>query len=185
MHGAWLLLFVTLWLVAVMLIVLVTGLIRRISALESAGPRDRLRYVAGPRVGYRLDVVDGFERLGAAERTGRGRIVLFHHATQESGDLVREIRRYLDAAPLPTSFDLVLVLDGYLPGVGETAAVEIVVDQGGEIAAAWEIPDMPFLVVMDGQGVVQMATLTSDPLGVVHLMTALATVPAPVVASGG
>lgn len=38
MHGAWIPLFVALWLVVVLLVILVTGLIRRISALEASQP---------------------------------------------------------------------------------------------------------------------------------------------------
>jgi hypothetical protein len=61
MHGAWIPLFASLWLVVILLVVLVTGLIRRVGALEARLLDERRDQQAGPSVGVSAPVVEGRE----------------------------------------------------------------------------------------------------------------------------
>lgn len=172
MHGAWILLFVSLWLVVILLVVFVTGLIRRTGALEGRLLRERRHQQAGPRVGFPAPVVKGHEDLSATDEASRGRLVVFlYPASQATEAFSRELRRHLKDEPAAEEFDLVFVLDVQaarpdLSGLGVAASV---IEDGQELVAAWDVPGGPFAVIIDRDAVVRVATFVRDAADLLNL----------------
>lgn len=171
MHGAWIPLFVALWLVVVVLVVLVTGLITRISGLEAHLTGERQAVPLGPKVGLPAPVVRGYERLSTIDAGGRGRIVLFLGPPASAcGEFARDLRRHLEDESATPDVDLVVVLDG--PDIDALAGLRgtpLVVENGRPLALAWNIPSLPFAVVIDRDGVVLTGTLVGDPTDLLNL----------------
>lgn len=171
MSGAWVALFVVLWLVVVLLVILVTGLIRRINDLEAREPHAAGRERLGPKAGYQPPAVRGHDRLVEIAEGLRGRIVLFLGSSSDRSTAVtRALLQHLHDQTGDPEADLVLVLEGGgIDGLTELQAAAPVVEDGRELALAWEIPGTPFAVLIDCDGLVRMGTFVQDAADVLSL----------------
>ncbi len=143
MSGAWIGLFVALWLVVMLLVVLVLGLIRRVKELEGlpAARGPALPTVGGPPVGSSAPVVAGYERLTTSGRGSLDHVVLF---LGSSCGACRKLAGELKGEELETlmadsagEIELVVVTD---PDGGETFAgidaSEVFMQTDGELSRA-------------------------------------------------
>lgn len=178
MHGAWLPLFIALWLVVLFLTVLVLGLIRRITALEHA-TAERSRHASpGLIVGIRPPTVPGHERLLTPAAKSRCRALVFlNSGSQAAGGFVQDLKRNASAISAPPSrhVELVLVLDKADPDeFGRLAAFAPVVENGGPVFEAWHIRETPFAVVADENEAIRAAAFVPDVASLLSLCRPLA-----------
>lgn len=163
MSAGWIALFVSLWLVVLLLVVLVLGLIRKVTALEAdlnRGEREP-SHVGGPPLGVRAPPVTGHRELASLPDTERGRVVLFLNSScgacrRLAGDLRTADRTATTSGWDERDFDLVVVTDpNGCDAYADLDADAMVVQTGGELSRAWSVPGTPFAVAVDTGGVVR------------------------------
>jgi thioredoxin-related protein len=183
-------LLIALWLVVLLLVVLVVGLSRRVTALSelvasgSHAPRDE-RIPGGPALGSSVPFL--YEAVKTAAGPGRGLIVLFLEAgcapcrTLGASLAARDM-----AVPLHPSFELAVITDDE----GEACYADvkpsrITVQQDHELSRRLGVRATPFCVVVDPAGIVRSAGIPNELADVVNLARQATPVAEPSVADGG
>jgi hypothetical protein len=161
----WIVLFIALWGAVLFAIVLVAGVSRRVSDLESRFPGLGLSggsaldvIAAGPSIGSRLPEFPEHPELSTASVGPLGRVILFVSSSCAPCVRLAEELNQRDAVatrPELADLDLVVVTDDAGREPFQTfASGGVVVQRAGEVAARLGVRATPFAVAVNRKGVV-------------------------------
>lgn len=168
MSGAWLVLFIALWMVSALLVVLVIGLSRRIEALESltASAGGHVRKPAPDQFVGQNFSEHAIESGVATRADGLAGVFLF--VSENCGpcqQLSSDIASNLDASgagSLVRAVESPVVIITDQPGTfDQLGATRVVVDQDESIRHGFEINGTPVGIALDQEGVVVEALIAS------------------------
>jgi hypothetical protein len=165
MPWPWIVLFIALWGAVLYAIVLVAGVSRRVSELESgfsglgqSGGSALDVIAAGPRIGSSLPEFPDHPELSTASVGGLGRVILFVSSSCAPCVRLADQLNQPDAVAARPEFadlDLVVVTDDAGRELFENfASGGVVVQRAGEVAARLGVRATPFAVAVDREGVV-------------------------------
>jgi hypothetical protein len=177
MSGAWLVLFIGLWVVCMLLAVLVVGLSRRIQSLESNGFISR---AASARAEVTRDVAEQFLGKQLAERAvesgieglagGLAGVILF--VSEHCGPcqaLAADLATELTKLGRSEEDGLAELLDGRVTIVTDQTgafdrlgATAVIIDSDGSVMNNFAVTATPIGIALDDDGVVIAASLAND-----------------------
>lgn len=157
MSGWWLASYVVLWVLVVVLALAVLALARQVGVLHlRLGPRGALEIDdEGPPLGEAPEPIDARDPAGRPVTIGgpgSAQLLMF---VSPGCPVCREVLPSLPAASRVGGMAPVVVSDGPAHDVPGTAGIRAPVVVSADVARAYGVPGTPYVVVLDGQGVVR------------------------------